>query len=65
MKKEKILLFCFLYTNSFASDTVIELDKTIIQDNSNRNFFIQPKEVKNTCNTVTQEQIQERNYKKC
>ena len=63
MKKEKILLFCFfIAANSFATDTVIELDKTIIQDNSNRNFFTQPKEVKNTY-TVTQEQIQERNYK--
>lgn len=62
MKRESLLLYFFISAVSFASEAVIQLENTIIHDNSNREFFVQPKEVKNTY-TVTQKQIQEKNYK--
>ncbi len=62
MKKESLLLYFFISAVSFANNAVIQLDNTVVHDNSSREFFVQPKEVKNTY-TVTQKQIQERNYK--
>ncbi len=62
-KNKQIALFLFLLSSlAHAEDTVIQLDKTVIKDNYSRDFYVQPKEVKNTY-TVTQEQIQEKNYK--
>ncbi|WP_300359760.1 TonB-dependent receptor [Fusobacterium sp.] len=62
MRKKKLLLYFLFATLACAEDTVIQLDQTVIKDNYEREFYVQPKEVKNTY-TVTQEQIQEKNYK--
>ncbi|WP_300394310.1 hypothetical protein, partial [Fusobacterium sp.] len=61
MRKKKLLLYFLFATLACAEDTVIQLDQTVIKDNYEREFYVQPKEVKNTY-TVTQEQIQEKNY---
>lgn len=62
MKKKYLLLFFMIAIISYGNETTIELDSTIIKNNSNRDFIIAPKQSKNTF-TVTQEQIQERSYK--
>lgn len=62
MKKEKLLLYLLIAVSAFGESPTIQLDKSFISDNYSRDFFVQPKEVKNTY-TVTQEQIQEKNYK--
>ena len=61
-KNQQIALFLFLIASlSYAETEVIKLDQSIIKNNT-RDFLVQPKEVKNTY-IVTQEQIQEKNYK--
>lgn len=62
MKKLLMLSFLLACASAYGSEAVIELDSTVIKDNYKRDFVVQPKESKNTF-TVTQEQIQERNYK--
>ncbi len=62
-KNQQIALFLFLLSSlSHSKDATIQLDQTIIKKNYSRDFLVQPKEVKNTY-TITQEQIQEKNYK--
>lgn len=63
MKKRNLLWFFLLAAASaYGSEAVIQLDSSVIKDNYKRDFIVQPKESKNTF-TVTQEEIQENNYK--
>lgn len=65
MKKSKqiILFLSLLSLLAHAEDMSVQLEQTVVNKrNYSRDFIVQPKEVKNTY-TVTQEQIQEKNYK--
>ena len=60
---KKIGVLSFLIAATLHGEVSVELDKSVIKNNGeNRNFIVQPKVSKNTY-TVTQEQIQEKNYK--
>lgn len=61
--KKIILFYLIISALSIADDVNIDLGDSIIRQNySEREFFIAPREIKNTY-VVTQEQIQEKNYK--
>ena len=62
MKKLVMLSFLLACTSMYGSEAVIQLDTSVIKDDYKRDFIVQPKESKNTF-TVTQDQIQENNYK--
>lgn len=60
---KKLGLLTFLIATTLHGEVSVELDKSVIKNSGeDRNFIIQPKVSKNTY-TVTQEQIQEKNYK--
>lgn len=60
---KKIILFYLLLSALVNAETTIKLDSSVIKGkNLEREFFAAPKEIKNTY-VVTQEEIQERNYK--
>lgn len=60
---KKIALFYLLVSALATAETTIQLESSTIKNqNSEREFFVPPKEIKNTY-IVTQEEIQERNYK--
>lgn len=60
---KKLGILSFLIATSLYGEVSVELDKSVIKNkDGKRDFIVQPKVSKNTY-TVTQEQIQERNYK--
>ena len=60
---KKLGILSFLIATSLYGEVSVELDKSVIKNkDGQRDFIVQPKVSKNTY-TVTQEQIQERNYK--
>lgn len=61
--KKIILFYLIVSALSIADDVNIDLGDSVIRKNySEREFFVAPREIKNTY-VVTQEQIQEKNYK--
>ena len=61
--KRKIALLSLIISAAAVAEDAIKLDSSVIQNNATPRDFVQaPKVSKNTF-TVTQEQIQERNYK--
>lgn len=59
---KKGIVFFVLVSLVYADDVTIKLDDSVISDKSKRDFVKEPKVSKNIF-TITQKQIQERNYK--
>lgn len=62
MKKKLLLLSFILSVSAFAEEMAVELEDSVIKGSATQAYTLTPKEYKNTY-TITQEKIQERNYK--